>query len=122
MRVNFRVTPNRANPSFIQPAEIVGLRIRAPANALSTASNWIFNFMVVMVTGPSFQNILWGTYIGKNTKYFHRLQVTKSPETRLVFACLNAFIIPIVYFFFPETAGRSLEGDLSRIDIYPSFY
>lgn len=49
----------------IQPAEIVGLRIRAPANALSTASNWAFNFMVVMVTGPSFQNINWGTYIGK---------------------------------------------------------
>lgn len=27
-----------------------------------------------------------------------------------MFACLNAFIIPVVYFFFPETAGRSLEG------------
>jgi Sugar (and other) transporter len=27
----------------------------------------------------------------------------------LVFAALNALIIPIVYFFFPETAGRSLE-------------
>ncbi|THH12256.1 hypothetical protein EW145_g156 [Phellinidium pouzarii] len=75
--------------TWLYPAEIVGLRIRAPANALSTASNWIFNFVVVMVTGPSFQNISWGTYI--------------------VFASLNAFIIPVVYFFFPETAGRSLE-------------
>ncbi|KAK7695523.1 hypothetical protein QCA50_000159 [Cerrena zonata] len=75
--------------TWLYPAEIVGLRIRAPANAFSTASNWIFNFMVVMVTGPSFNNISWGTYI--------------------VFAALNAFIIPIVYFFFPETAGRSLE-------------
>ncbi len=27
-----------------------------------------------------------------------------------MFAGLNAFIIPIVYLFFPETAGRSLEG------------
>jgi len=75
--------------TWLYPAEIVGLRIRAPANALSTASNWIFNFVVVMVTSPSFQNISWGTYI--------------------VFASLNAFIIPIVYLFFPETAGRSLE-------------
>lgn len=75
--------------TWLYPAEIVGLRIRAPANAFSTASNWIFNFMVVMVTGPSFNNINWGTYI--------------------VFAALNAFIIPVVYFFFPETAGRSLE-------------
>ncbi|KAI9056542.1 general substrate transporter [Trametes sanguinea] len=75
--------------TWLYPAEIVGLRIRAPANAFSTASNWMFNFMVVMVTGPSFNNISWGTYI--------------------VFAALNAFIIPVVYFFFPETAGRSLE-------------
>ena len=26
-----------------------------------------------------------------------------------MFASLNAFIIPVVYFFFPETSGRSLE-------------
>ena len=79
------------------------MRIRAPANALSTASNWfvlliplttvvdfplvvfafcrIFNFVVVMVTGPSFNQIDWGTYI--------------------VFAALNALIVPVVYFFFP---------------------
>ncbi|CCM04837.1 uncharacterized protein FIBRA_07030 [Fibroporia radiculosa] len=75
--------------TWLYPAEIVGLKIRAPANAFSTASNWIFNFVVVMVTGPSFNDISWRTYI--------------------VFAALNAFIIPIVYFFFPETAGRSLE-------------
>ncbi|KAH8106089.1 general substrate transporter [Cristinia sonorae] len=75
--------------TWLYPAEIVGLRIRAPANAFSTASNWIFNFMVVMVTGPSFNNISWRTYV--------------------VFAALNAFIIPVVYWFFPETAGRSLE-------------
>ncbi|KAE9410345.1 hypothetical protein BT96DRAFT_953007 [Gymnopus androsaceus JB14] len=71
------------------PAEIVGLRMRGPANALSTASNWIFNFLVVMITGPAFENISWGTYI--------------------VFAALNALLVPSVYFFFPETAGRSLE-------------
>ncbi|KAG1817366.1 general substrate transporter [Suillus variegatus] len=75
--------------AWLYCAEIVGLEIRAPANALSTSSNWIFNFVVVMVTGPSFNNISWGTYI--------------------VFAALNALIIPVVYFFFPETAGRSLE-------------
>ncbi|TFY83831.1 hypothetical protein EWM64_g200 [Hericium alpestre] len=75
--------------TWLYPAEIVGLRIRAPANALSTASNWIFNFMVVMVTSPAFQNIQWKTYI--------------------VFASLNALLIPVVYLFFPETAGRSLE-------------
>jgi hypothetical protein len=29
--------------------------------------------------------------------------------TFLVFACLNIVSLPIAYFFFPETAGRSLE-------------
>ncbi|KAH7921981.1 general substrate transporter [Leucogyrophana mollusca] len=75
--------------AWLYCAELAGLRIRAPANALSTASNWTFNFVVVMVVGPSFNNISWRTYI--------------------VFAALNAAIIPVVYFFFPETGGRSLE-------------
>lgn len=28
------------------------------------ASNWTWNFLVVMITGPSFANIQWRTYIG----------------------------------------------------------
>ncbi|KAF9452432.1 general substrate transporter [Macrolepiota fuliginosa MF-IS2] len=84
--------------TWLYPAEIVGLRMRGPANALSTASNWTFNFLVVMVTGPSFENITWRTYI--------------------VFASLNAFIIPCVYFFFPETAGRSLEASVDMDVIF----
>lgn len=32
--------------TWLYPAEITPLRIRAPANALSTSSNWIFNFLV----------------------------------------------------------------------------
>lgn len=31
--------------TWLYPAEIVPLRIRAPANALSTSANWAFNFM-----------------------------------------------------------------------------
>lgn len=43
-----------------------------------------------MVTGPMFSNIRWGTYV--------------------FFAALNfALIFPVVYFYFPETKGRSLE-------------
>ncbi|KAG2090191.1 general substrate transporter, partial [Suillus discolor] len=75
--------------AWLYCAEIAGLRTRAPTNALSTASNWTFNFVVVMVVGPAFNNISWRTYI--------------------VFAALNAIIVPVVYFFFPETGGRSLE-------------
>jgi hypothetical protein len=94
--------------TWLYPAEVTPLRIRAPANALSTASNWIFNFMVrssslvkiigkwnadgqvVMATGPMFANIRWGTYA--------------------LFAALNGLVIfPSVYLFFPETKKYSLE-------------
>lgn len=75
--------------TWLYPAEIVPLRIRAPANGLSTSANWIFNFMVVMITPVSFSSIGYKTYI--------------------IFAVINAFIFPFVYFFYPETAYRSLE-------------
>ncbi|KAF4458976.1 sugar transporter [Fusarium albosuccineum] len=75
--------------TWLYPAEITPLRIRAPANALSTSSNWIWNWLVVMITPPAFKNIKGHTYT--------------------VFAVINAIMVPSVYFFFPETAYRSLE-------------
>ncbi|TKX25582.1 sugar transporter-like protein 12 [Elsinoe australis] len=75
--------------TWLIPSELTPLSIRAPANAISTTANWIFNFMVVMVTPPAFANIGNRTY--------------------LIFAVINFFMVPSVYFFFPETAYRSLE-------------
>lgn len=49
--------------TWLYPAEIVPLRIRAPTNALSTSANWIFNFMVVMITPVAFRQIGYQTYI-----------------------------------------------------------
>lgn len=49
--------------TWLYPAEIVPLRIRAPTNALSTSANWIFNFMVVMITPVAFDSIGYQTYI-----------------------------------------------------------
>ncbi|KAL8662652.1 MAG: hypothetical protein Q9202_004517 [Teloschistes flavicans] len=69
--------------TWLYPAEIVPLRIRAPANAFSTTANWIFNFMG----------------IGSLEIMIQPLSVIHS----------NAFIFPVVYFFYPETAYRSLE-------------
>jgi hypothetical protein len=42
-----------------------------------------------MITPPAFANLGYQTYI--------------------IFAVFNAALIPCVYFFFPETKGRSLE-------------
>ncbi|KAF9891987.1 hypothetical protein FE257_002951 [Aspergillus nanangensis] len=80
--------------TWLYPAEIVPLKIRAPANALATSSNWIFNFMVVMITPVAFENIGYQTYI--------------------IFAVINAAIFPVVWFFYPETTHRSLE-EMDRI-------
>ncbi|KAJ5469296.1 Sugar transporter STL1 [Penicillium diatomitis] len=74
---------------WLYPAELSPTRTRAKANAVSTCSNWLFNFTVVMITPVMVASIGWGTY--------------------LFFAAMNAIFIPIMYSFYPETAGRSLE-------------
>ncbi|KAF5858198.1 hypothetical protein ETB97_004700 [Aspergillus alliaceus] len=75
--------------TWLYPAEITNLRIRIQANALSTSSNWMSNFLIVMITPPAFANLGYKTYI--------------------MFAVFNAALIPCVYLFFPETKGRTLE-------------
>ncbi|KAG9254411.1 uncharacterized protein F5Z01DRAFT_636488 [Emericellopsis atlantica] len=75
--------------TWLYPAEITNLRIRIQANALSTCSNWLSNFLIVMITPPAFANLGYKTYV--------------------MFAVFNAAILPCVYFFFPEPRGRSLE-------------
>ncbi|TPX17693.1 uncharacterized protein E0L32_012020 [Thyridium curvatum] len=74
---------------WLYPAEISPVKTRAKANAVSTCTNWLFNFLIVMVTPIMINSIDWGTY--------------------LFFAAVNACFIPIIYFFYPETARRSLE-------------
>ncbi|KAA8649322.1 hypothetical protein EYZ11_011634 [Aspergillus tanneri] len=74
---------------WLYPAEISPIKTRAKANAISTCTNWLFNFLIVMVTPIMVRNIKWGTY--------------------LFFAVINALFIPVIYIFYPETSGRSLE-------------
>ncbi|KAG8163950.1 hypothetical protein KVR01_005868 [Diaporthe batatas] len=74
---------------WLYPAEINPLKTRARANALSTTQNWLWNFFIVMITPVLISKISWGTY--------------------LFFAVLNLLFLPVLYFFYPETSGRSLE-------------
>lgn len=75
--------------TWLYPAEITPLPIRAAANGLATSANWTWNFMVVMITPVAFATIGYQTYI--------------------IFAVLNAAIAIVSWWIFPETAGRSLE-------------
>ncbi len=74
---------------WLIPSEVLPLLIRTKGSALSTASNWIFNFAVVKFTPSALEQIQWKTYI--------------------IFAILNACWVPVIYFMLPETAGKSLE-------------
>ncbi|KAK2630083.1 hypothetical protein QTJ16_000903 [Diplocarpon rosae] len=74
---------------WLYPAEINPLRTRAKANAVSTITNWTFNFLIVMIVPVMIDKIKWGTY--------------------LFFAITNACFIPVIYLFYPETRKRSLE-------------
>lgn len=49
--------------TWLYPAEVTNLRIRIQANALSTSSNWMSNFLIVMITPPAFKSLGYQTYI-----------------------------------------------------------
>lgn len=74
---------------WVYPPEINPLRTRTAASAISTCTNWLTNFAVVMFTPVFIANARWGCY--------------------LFFAVMNFIFVPIIFFFYPETAGRSLE-------------
>lgn len=74
---------------WLYPAEINPIKTRAKANAVSTCSNWLWNFTVVMFTPPFVSASPYGCY--------------------LFFAIVNALFVPVIYFYYPETSGRSLE-------------
>ncbi|KAG8525913.1 uncharacterized protein KY384_000675 [Bacidia gigantensis] len=71
---------------WLYPTEINSLAMRTKGAAVGTACNWIFNFMGIKTLG-------WKFYI--------------------IWTVFNTSFIPIVYLFYPETAGRTLE-DIDR--------
>ncbi|KAH8778025.1 sugar transporter-like protein [Hyaloscypha finlandica] len=79
---------------WVYPSEILPLRLRQRGSGVSTACNWIFNYMIVQITPPALNNIGYKTYI--------------------IFAVLNACWVPIIYLFFPETKGLELEDEVIR--------
>ncbi|CAI7675141.1 unnamed protein product [Penicillium pancosmium] len=85
----FIFTVGYSGLTFLYAAELAPLQVRAAVSAVSTATVWVFNFLLAEVTPIGFATI--------GNQYY------------IVFAVINAIIVPSVYFFFPETKGRSLE-------------
>lgn len=74
---------------WLYPAEINSLSMRSKGAALATASDWLFNYVVVQTTPIGIHHLGWFLY--------------------LIYACFNASFVPFVYCFIVETAGKSLE-------------
>lgn len=67
--------------------------MRTKGAGLGAATNWIVNFMVVEITPPGIASLGWQFYI--------------------IWTVFNFSFVPIIYFLYPETAGRTLE-DMDR--------
>ncbi|KAI7369249.1 hexose carrier protein [Hortaea werneckii] len=74
---------------WMYPAEVNTQRMRIAGAGIATATNWICNYAVVLVTPVALESISWRYYV--------------------VYAVLNVCFIPIVKFFYVETRRRSLE-------------
>jgi sugar porter (SP) family MFS transporter len=86
---NFFIPIGFLGANFLYCAEVAPTRLRVAMSGISTANHWLWNFVVNMVTPVAIETIGW--------KYY------------LVFLSISAIIIPVVWFFYPETMGRSLE-------------
>ena len=90
------------------PPEILPLKIRAKGAALAAAADFLGNFIVVEITPPALRNIGYKTYI--------------------IFAVFNIVNAMIVWAFYPETAGSTLESidfiftNTDQLDIRKPFY
>ncbi|EPS45218.1 hypothetical protein H072_786 [Dactylellina haptotyla CBS 200.50] len=74
---------------WLYPPEILPLSIRAKGASLSTATNWAFNWLVGELTPILQETVKWRLYL------IH------------AFFCLCSFVL--VFFFYPETKGLTLE-------------
>ncbi|KAI1499280.1 general substrate transporter [Biscogniauxia marginata] len=74
---------------WLYPTEINSLPMRTKGAAVATMTNWLTNFIVVEVTPIGLQNLGWKFYI--------------------IWTISNALFLPILWLFYPETSGRTLE-------------
>jgi hypothetical protein len=74
----------------IDPSELLPLHLRQRGAALTVIIQWLTTFLIVEITPPMITNIGYKSYI--------------------IFAAINLAAIPMVYFFFPETARLPLEA------------
>ncbi|KAF2719089.1 general substrate transporter [Polychaeton citri CBS 116435] len=74
---------------WVYVPEILPLHARAKGTAIGISSNWLWNFVVVMISPSLINGLGWQAYF--------------------IFMCTNFAFVPLVYFCYPETANLTLE-------------
>ncbi|PLN76293.1 sugar transporter [Aspergillus taichungensis] len=74
---------------WVYSPELLPLHVRAKGQAIAISASWLWNFFVAMIAPTLIKELVWKGY--------------------LIFMCMNLIFIPIVYFFYPETANLTLE-------------
>lgn len=74
---------------YIYPAEINSQKMRNVGTSFATTVNWLFVYVVVVATPTAIQNIKWRYY--------------------MLFAIFNLCFLPVIWYFYVETASLSLE-------------
>ncbi|KAH7136923.1 general substrate transporter [Dactylonectria estremocensis] len=74
---------------WVYVPEILPLHARIRGSALAISSEWLWNFIVVMISPILINRIQWKGY--------------------LIFMAIAYAFVPIIYFFYPETSNLSLE-------------
>ncbi|KAE8351125.1 general substrate transporter [Aspergillus coremiiformis] len=86
---NFFLPVGFLGANFLYPAEVAPARLRVAMQSISIANQWLWMFVVAMITPTAIASIGYRYYI--------------------VFTVIGGLIPPAVYLFYPETMNRSLE-------------
>lgn len=88
--------------SWLYPTEINSTQNRISGMSYGVATNWLINFGVVFVTPLGIARLGSQFYV--------------------IWTVLNGLMLPILYLFFPETAGRSLEDIDVMFEAHPTVW
>ncbi|OAL26888.1 hypothetical protein AYO20_09921 [Fonsecaea nubica] len=83
---------------YIYPSEINSQVMRNTGTAIAMVVNWLFVYIIVLITPDSLANIGWRFFI--------------------IFAVLNVSFVPFIWYFYIETAKLSLEEIDRMFEIY----
>ncbi|GAA84658.1 transcription factor TFIIIB complex subunit Brf1 [Aspergillus luchuensis IFO 4308] len=74
---------------WVYGPELLPQQVRTKGQAIGISANWLWSFFVNMISPTLIRDLAWKGY--------------------LIFVAFNLAFIPIVYFYYPETANLSLE-------------